>query len=158
MKIAKGMKVTLKVDLSVAGGQQLEKNQVEFVYGSGAMLSGLEAVLLGLEKGAKREGTLKAKDAFGNPAMHPLKKMKRTEFPKDLDLKIGEKLVAKGVNDMNVIMKIEKVSGDEVDVRLVHPLAEKDIKYAVEVVGVRPPPPAPPPPPADAVLELEEDK
>ncbi len=152
------MKVTLKVDLSVAGGQQLEKNQVEFVYGSGAMLSGLEAVLLGLEKGAKREGTLKAKDAFGNPAMHPLKKMKRTEFPKDLDLKIGEKLVAKGVNDMNVIMKIEKVSGDEVDVRLVHPLAEKDIKYAVEVVGVRPPPPAPPPPPADAVLELEEDK
>jgi len=158
VKIAKGMKVTLKVDLSVAGGQQLEKNQVEFVYGSGAMLSGLEAVLLGLEKGAKREGTLKAKDAFGNPAMHPLKKMKRTEFPKDLELKIGEKLVAKGVNDMNVIMKIEKVSGDEVDVRLLHPLAEKDIKYAVEVVGVRPPPPAPPPPPADAVLELEEDK
>ena len=47
------MKVTLKVDLSVAGGQQLEKNQVEFVYGSGAMLSGLEAVLQRLlsEKG-----------------------------------------------------------------------------------------------------------
>jgi FKBP-type peptidyl-prolyl cis-trans isomerase 2 len=108
VKISKGMKVTLKVDLSVAGGQQLEKNQVEFVYGSGAMLSGLEAVLAGLEKGAKREGTLKAKDAFGNPAMHPL--------------------------------------------------AEKDIQYAVEVVAVRPPPPAPPPPPADAVLELEEDK
>lgn len=154
------MKVTLKVDLSVAGGQQLEKNQVEFVYGSGAMLSGLETVLLGLEKGAKREGTLKAKDAFGNPAMHPLKKMKRTEFPKDLELKIGEKLVAKGLNDMNVIMKIEKVSGDEVDVRLVHPLAEKDIQYSVEVVGVRPPPPAPPPPPADALelTEVEDDK
>lgn len=155
MKIAKGMKVTLKVDLSVAGGQQLEKNQVEFVYGSGAMLSGLEAVLLGLEKGAKREGVLKAKDAFGNPAMHPLKKMKRSEFPKDVKLDVGEKLVAKGLNDMNVIMKVEKVSGDTVEVRLVHPLAEKDIKYSVEVVGVRPPPPAPPPPPADA-LELTE--
>ncbi len=154
------MKVTLKVDLSVAGGQQLEKNQVEFVYGSGAMLSGLEAVLEGLEKGAKREGTLKAKDAFGNPAMHPLKKMKRSDFPKDVKLEPGEKLVAKGVNDMNVIMKVEKVLGDDVDVRLVHPLAEKDIKYAVEVVAVRPPPPAPPPPPADALelTELEDDK
>ncbi len=149
------MKVTLKVDLSVAGGQQLEKNQVEFVFGSGAMLSGLEAVLVGLEKGAKREGVLKAKDAFGNPAMHPLKKMKRSDFPKDVKLEIGEKLVAKGVNDMNVIMKVEKVSADTVDVRLLHPLAEKDIKYSVEVVGVRPPPPAPPPPPADA-LELTE--
>lgn len=160
MKIAKGMKVTLKVDLSVAGGQQLEKNQVEFVFGAGAMLSGLEAVLEGLEKGAKREGVLKAKDAFGNSAMHPLKKMKRSDFPKDLKLEPGEKLVAKGVNDMNVIMKVEKVSGDDVDVRLVHPLAEKDIKYAVEVVAVRPPPPAPPPPPTDALelTEVEDDK
>lgn len=155
MKIEKGRRVTLKVDLSVAGGQQLEKNQVEYIQGSGTMLSGLEKVLEGLEKGAKREGVLKAKDAFGNPAMHPLKKMKRTEFPKDLELKVGEQLVAKGVNNMNVVLKIEKVGADEVDVRLVHPLAEKDIKYSVEVVNVTDP--RPPPMPA-AALELEEDK
>jgi len=148
------MKVTLKVDLSVAGGQQLEKNQVEFVFGSGTMLSGLEDVLNGLEAGAKRDGVLKAKDAFGNTAMHPLKKMKRTEFPADVKLVVGEKLVAKGVNDMNVIMKIEKVGADEVEVRLVHPLADKDIKYAVEVVQVRDP--RPPPMPA-AAMELDED-
>jgi len=155
VKIEKGRRITLKVDLSVAGGQQLEKNQVEFIFGAGAMLSGLEAVLEGLEKGAKREGVLKAKDAFGNPAMHPLKKMNRAEFPKDLDLKIGEKLVAKGVNDMNVIMQIEKVGADEVEVRLVHPLADKDIKYSVEVVQVSDP--RPPPMPV-AAMELEEDK
>jgi hypothetical protein len=40
-------------------------------------------------------------------------------------------------------------------VRLVHPLADKDIKYAVEVVNVTDP--RPPPMPA-AALELEEDK
>lgn len=155
MKIEKGRRVTLKVDLSVAGGQQLEKSQVEFIQGSGAMLSGLEKVLEGLEKGAKREGVIKAKDAFGNPAMHPLKKMKRNEFPKELELKPGEQLVAHGINDLNVILKIEKVTGDDVDVRLVHPLADKDIKYAVEVVQVTDP--RPPPMPV-AALELEEDK
>jgi FKBP-type peptidyl-prolyl cis-trans isomerase SlyD len=155
VKIEKGRRVTLKVDLSVAGGQQLEKNQVEFIQGAGSMLSGLEKVLEGLEKGAKREGVLKAKDAFGNTAMHPLKKMKRTEFPKELELKIGEKLVAKGINDLNVIMKVEKVGSDEVEVRLIHPLAEKDIKYSVEVVNVTDP--RPPPMPGGA-LELEEDK
>lgn len=154
MKIDNGRRVTLKVDLAVAGGQQLEKNQVEFIFGSGAMLSGLEAVLKGLEKGARREGVLKAKDAFGNPAMHPLKKMKRSEFPRELELKRGEKLVAKGVNDMNVVLQIETVSGDDVEVRLVHPLAEKDIKYAVEVVQVSDP--RPPPMPI-AALELEEE-
>jgi FKBP-type peptidyl-prolyl cis-trans isomerase SlyD len=155
VKIEKGRRVTVKVDLSVVGGASLEKSTVEYIHGAGTMLVGLEGVLTGLEKGAKRDGVLKAKDAFGNPSMHPLKKMKRTEFPKDLKLVPGEQLVAKGVNDdMNVVLRIEKVTGDDVDVRLVHPLAEKDIKYSVEVVQVSDP--RPPPMPAQA-LELEED-
>jgi FKBP-type peptidyl-prolyl cis-trans isomerase SlyD len=155
VKIEKGRRVTVKVDLSVVGGASLEKSTVEYIHGAGTMLVGLEGILTGLEKGAKRDGVLKAKDAFGNPSMHPLKKMKRTEFPKDLKLVPGEQLVAKGVNDdMNVVLRIEKVTGDDVDVRLVHPLAEKDIKYSVEVVQVSDP--RPPPMPAQA-LELEED-
>lgn len=157
VKIEKGRRVTLKVDLSVAGGQQLEKSTIEFIQGSGTLLPALEAVLNGLEKGAKRDGVLKAKDAFGNPNMQPIKKMKRSEFPKDAKLTVGEKLVAQGddKSHMNVILQIAKVSGDDVEVRLVHPLAEKDIKYSVEVVNVTDP--RPPPMPAKA-LDLEEEK
>lgn len=141
--------MTLKVELSVVGGPTLEKSTVEYIHGGGTMLPGLEAVLAGLEKGARREGVIKAKDAFGNPAMHPLKRMKRSEFPKDVKLEVGEKLIAKGANDMNVVLRIEKVSGDDVDVRLVHPLAEKDIQYTAEVVQVSDP--RPPPVPAQAL-------
>jgi FKBP-type peptidyl-prolyl cis-trans isomerase 2 len=156
VKIEKGRRVTLKVDLSVAGGQQLEKSTVEFIQGSGKLLPALEAVLDGLEKGAKRDGVLKAKDAFGNPALHPVKKMKRSEFPKDAKLTPGEKMVAASDDKakMNIILQIEKVSGDDVDVRLVHPLAEKDLSYALEVVQVSDP--RPPPMPASA-LKLEEE-
>jgi len=156
VKIEKGRRVKLKVDLSVAGGQQLEKSTVEYIQGGGSMLPGLEKLLEGLEAGAKRDGVLKAKDAFGNPAMHPLKKMKRSDFPKDAKLTEGEKLVAAGADKahMNVILQIVKVSGDDVEVRLVHPLADKDIKYAVEVVQVTDP--RPPPMPAKA-LDLEEE-
>lgn len=154
VKIENGRRVTLKVELSVVGGATLEKSTVEYIHGGGTMLPGLEAVLAGLEKGARREGVIKAKDAFGNPSMQPLKKMKRSAFPRDLKLEVGEKLVAKGENDMNVVLQIEKVSGDEVDVRLVHVLAEKDIRYSAEVIQVSDP--RPPPVPAQA-LELEED-
>jgi FKBP-type peptidyl-prolyl cis-trans isomerase 2 len=155
VKIENGRRVTVKVDLAVVGGASLEKSTVEYIHGAGTMLVGLEGVLAGLEKGAKREGVIKAKDAFGNPSMHPLKKMKRTEFPKDVKLVAGEQFAAKGANNMNVVLRIEKLDGDDVDVRLVHPLAEKDIKYSVEVVQVSDP--RPPPMPAQA-LELEEDK
>jgi FKBP-type peptidyl-prolyl cis-trans isomerase 2 len=156
VKIEKGRRVTLKVDLSVVGGAQLEKSTVEYIQGGGAMLPGIESLLAGLEKGAKREGVLKAKDAFGNPAMHPMKQMKRNEFPKETKIEPGTRFVAKGVDDkMNVILDIQKVSGDTVDVKLVHPLADKDIKYSVEVLQVSDP--RPPPVPAEA-LDLEPEK
>lgn len=150
VKIEKGRRVTLKVDLSVVGGATLEKSTVEFIQGSGTMLPGLERVLEGLEKGAKRDGVLKPKDAFG--AQQPLKKLKRSEFPKDAKLVAGEKFAGKAGNGMNVVLLIEKVTGDELEVRYVHPLAEKEIQYSVEVVQVSDP--RPPPMPAQA-LELE---
>ncbi len=153
MKIETGARVKLKVHLAVAGGKDLEKNVVEYIHGSGTMLAGLEKVLDGLEKGAKREGTLKARDAFGNPATHPHKKLKRSEFPKDAQLVAGERFAAHGGDGLNVVMLIEQISGDDIDVKLVHPLADKDIQYDLEVLAVTDP--TPPPLPARA-LKLEE--
>jgi FKBP-type peptidyl-prolyl cis-trans isomerase 2 len=154
VKIEKGRRVKVKVDLSVVGGASLEKSTVEYIQGGGTMLPGLETVLSGLEKGAKREGVIKAKEAFGATELPP-KKIKRSEFPKDAKLVVGEKFAGKAENGMNVILLIEKVTDAEVDVRYLHPLAEKDIKYAVEVVSVSDP--RPPPMPA-AAMDLEEEK
>lgn len=154
VKIEKGRRVKLKVHLQM-GGKDLEKNVVEYIQGGGSMLSGLEKVLEGLEKGAKREGTLKPKDAFGDPSRQPLKKIKRTELPKDAKLEAGARFVAHGENNMNVVLEVVKVTGDEVEVRMLHPLAEKEIKYAVEVLAVTDP--KPPPLPAKA-LKLEADE
>ena len=138
----------------MVGGDTLEKSVVEYIQGGGAMLPGLEKVLQGLEAGAKKDGVLKAKDAFGNPALHPVKKMKRAEFPKDLKLKLGERFTAKGVDGkLDVVLAIEKLSGDDVDVRLVHPLADKDLRYECEIISVTDP--KPPPLPAKA-MKLDE--
>jgi FKBP-type peptidyl-prolyl cis-trans isomerase 2 len=153
VKIEKGVRVRMKVHLAVAGGDTLEKSVVEYIHGGGTMLAGLEKVLDGLEKGAKRAGTLKAKDAFGNPAMHPIKKINRAEFPKDAKLEVGEKMVARGADGLNVVMHVVKVTADEVETRLVHPLAEKDITYDVEILSVTDP--TPPPLPAKA-MKLED--
>ena len=142
----------MKVDLSVkATGQQLEKSTVEYIHGGGMMLPGLEQALEGLEKGAKRDGVLAPKDAFG--AQQPIKKIKRSELPPEA--KAGEKLVGKAENGMNVVLSIEKVTDTEAEVRYIHPLAEKEIKYAVEVLQVSDP--RPPPMPAQA-LELEPEE
>jgi FKBP-type peptidyl-prolyl cis-trans isomerase SlyD len=151
VKIDNGLRVRLKVELTVVGGAVLEKSVVEYVHGGGAMLPGLEKVLAGLEPGTKRDGVLKAADAFGNPAMHPLKKMPRAEFPKDAKLTVGERFAAKGADGGEVLLQIEKADKDVVEVRLVHPLHDKDLRYAVEVMQVRDP--KPPPVPASILQE-----
>lgn len=153
VKIEKGRRVTVKVDLSVVGGGELEKKTVEYIQGSGTMLPALEAVLVGLEKGAKREGVLKAKEAFGAQQL-PTKKIKRTEFPKDAKLAEGERFAAKDDQKNDVVLLIEKAGKDEIEVRFLHPLADKDLKYILEVVQVSDP--RPPPMPV-AALELDEE-
>lgn len=154
MKIEKSRRVRIRVHLAIDGGDSIEKCVVEYVHGGGTMLPGLEALLVGKEKGTKLEGVLPAKEAFGNPAMHPVKKMKRTEFPAEAKLVAGERFAAKGVNGQDVVLSIEKVGSDEIDVRLVHPLADRNIRYEVEVLNVAEPA-RPPPIPAQA-LKLEE--
>ncbi len=154
VQIEHGRRVRLKVHLAVVGGETLEKSVVEYIHGGGTMLPGLERILQGLAAGAKKEGVLKAKEAFGNPSMHPVKKMKRAEFPPHIQLKLGERFMAKGGDgNLDVVLAVEKLAGDEVEVRLVHPLADKDIRYECEVIAVTDP--KPPPLPAKA-LKLDD--
>ena len=116
------------------------------------MLAGLEAAVAGLEKGAKKSGVIPAAQAFGDPAKQPTKPMKRSEFPTDLALEPGAQLVAKSDAGQPVVLEVLTVDGDAVTVRLVHPLAKKDISFDVEVLSVTD---RLPPPPPDALVELE---
>ncbi len=153
VKIEPGRRVTVRVELSVVGGSPLEKKTVEYIQGSGTMLPALEKILTGLEKGARREGVLKAQEAFGAVQL-PTRKIKRTEFPKDAKLVVGERFAAKDEQKNDVVLLIEKVDKDELEVRFLHPLADKDIQYSLEVVQVSDPRPPPLP---GAALELEEE-
>lgn len=156
MKIENGRRVRLKVKLKAVDGAEIEKSVVEYIHGSGTMLPGLERVLDGLEAGIKRQGVIKAANAFGDASFQREKRMSRREFPKDAKLKVGDRFMAKGAdNQQNVILEIFKLTGDDVIVHLRHPLADTDIEYDVHVLQVTDP--KPPPLPAAALARPVED-
>jgi FKBP-type peptidyl-prolyl cis-trans isomerase 2 len=155
VKIEKGRRVRLKVRLQVVDGDVLEQSVVEYFHGAGTMLAGLERVIEGLSAGDKKEGIIAAADAFGNPAAQPRKLLSRTEFPAGAVLKVGEEFAAKAEGGQDVVLLIEEAGDDQVQVRLVHPLASKDISYEVEVLAVTDP--TPPPLPATAIAEAEDE-
>ena len=153
VEIESGRRVRIRVHLEAVGGGTIEDSVVEYIQGAGKMLPGLEAELAGLGEGAKKSGVLPAALAFGDPAHSPHKTMKRDEFPKEIELEPGERFTAKGVTGVEVVLLLQKIEGDDVDVKLLHPLAEKDIQFKVEVLSVTDP--EPPPVPAEA-LKVEE--
>jgi FKBP-type peptidyl-prolyl cis-trans isomerase 2 len=159
MKIAKGMAVRLHVTLTTSEGQVIESSDksgpVDYVHGTGMMLPGLEKALEGLEAGAAKEGVIPAKDAFGTEEMLPTKDMARAEFPKDAKLEAGMAFQAKDEKGHTVSFKVVKVGEKLVTVRFMHPLAGKDIKFKVKVVGVKDPAVARPPAPPAEALELD---
>lgn len=156
VKIEKGRRVRLKVQLTIVDGDEIEKSVVEYIHGGGTMLPGLERVLDGLEKGAKKSGVIQAKNAFGDASFQRDKQMSRTEFPADIKLEAGSRFMAKGAdNKQDVVLEIAKADDKQVQVRLLHPLAEKDIAYDFEVLSVTDP--TPPPLPPDALGASEDE-
>ena len=162
VKIAKGMAVRIHVTLTAPDGTVIESSDksgpVDYIHGQGAMLPGLEKVLEGLVAGDARDGTIPARDAFGTEESLPTKQMPRAEFPKEAKLEPGMAFQAKGPHGEPVTFKVVKADEKDVTVRFLHPLAGKDIKFAVKVIGVKDPKTVlPPAPPAEA-LELTPDE
>jgi FKBP-type peptidyl-prolyl cis-trans isomerase SlyD len=151
VKIEKGKRVRLKVKLQVVGGEVIEQSVVEYFQGAGTMLLGLEKALEGLEKGAVVEGVIPAAEAFGNPATQPSKTIPRAEFPPDAKLEKGAEFAAKADGGGDVVLVVQSVTATQVEVRLAHPMAKKDISYQGEVLAVTDP--TPPPLPGAALLE-----
>jgi FKBP-type peptidyl-prolyl cis-trans isomerase 2 len=145
VKIEQGKRVRVHARLSVEGGDLIEDSVVEYAHGSGTMLAGLEKALDGLEPGAKKSGSIPPESAFGNAAAQPTKVLSRAEFPKDAAFEVGATFAAKGVNGQEIVLEVVKVDKDTLEVKFLHPLAQKTIAYDVEVLSVHnPPPPVPP--------------
>lgn len=158
MKIERGTKVRVAVELRKLDGTVIESSGVEYVQGGGTMLRGLEKALEGLEAGDSKEGVIPAADAFGTEEQLPTKAMPRAEFPKEAQLDVGAVFQAKDAGGRPVSFKIVAVTKETVTVRFLHPLMNQDIRFKVKVLAVTDPSVVQrvPPPPAEA-LKLEDD-
>ena len=156
MKIEQGKRVRLKLKLQVAGGDVIEQSVVEYFQGAGKMIAGVERVVEGMSPGEKKEGTIPAIDAFGNPVHQPKKSIGRTEFPKDAKLEKGSEFQAKSETGQDVVLVVDHADDKSVEVRLCHPLYKKDLQYQVEVISVTDP--TPPPLPGAALVEETDDE
>lgn len=108
-----------------------------FLENSQQIIPGLEKVLQLMNVGDKRKIEVKAPDAYGDVNPDLIVKVKKTQFPPDANLQVGDQFQVNN-DPHSPVFTIMAVETEEVTVDGNHPMAGKDLFFDVEIVGMRP--------------------
>ena len=135
--------VTLDYILKDDKGATLDESQAEggepikYVHGYGMLVPGLEAGLVGLKPGDKKDILVPADAGFGERDEELILEIDRGEFPDPEKITAGDEFVAESPDGDEVVMRVVELKPDAVVVDANHPLAGQTLHYAVEVREVR---------------------
>jgi FKBP-type peptidyl-prolyl cis-trans isomerase SlyD len=127
---------TLKVDGVVVDSSD-KSEPIQFIQGHGHIISGLENELYGMQVGEKKQVSVSANDGYGEVDKSAFAEIPRDEFPPDIPLKTGIGLQLRDQDGNIVEGYIREVGEKSVRLDFNHPLAGKDLDFAVEVVDLR---------------------
>lgn len=139
MAIKNGDKVKVKYIGTLEDGTVFDSSDkhgqpLEFEVGSGQIIKGFDAAVIGMKKGDQKDITLQPKDAYGYPSPNLMKKIPRAQFPKDQQIEPGMMLMIRLPDNREIPARIAIVDDNKVTLDLNHPLAGKVLKFHIEVV------------------------
>lgn len=112
-----------------------ESGPLELVIGAGEFFPGVESALVGMSVGDKKTVTLDADDAFGEYDDEQVMSLPRSEFPDDLDPKVGDTLELTDDDGEGLVVTVTDVADGEVILDANHPLAGEELTFEVELIG-----------------------
>lgn len=108
-----------------------------FLEQSQQIIPGLERVIALLNVGDKRKVEVKAADAYGEVNQELILQVKRTQFPPDAKLNVGDQFQV-NEDDHSPVFTVMAITNDEVTVDGNHPMAGKDLFFDIEITAMRP--------------------
>jgi FKBP-type peptidyl-prolyl cis-trans isomerase SlyD len=138
MNISKDTVVTLQYKVSEANGLLIEAPKEPMVYLHGGYentLPKIEAALEGKQKGDEVVLNLEPQDGFGQRDEALLRTIPKSEFPPGV--KVGGQLEGRTDAGEPHVFHVVKIKGDKVLLDGNHPLAGKQLRFQLKVIGVR---------------------
>ncbi|HUT78621.1 MAG TPA: peptidylprolyl isomerase [Polyangia bacterium] len=140
MKIQSETFVSIDYTLKLDSGDVVDKSEagapLEFVFGSGQIIPGLERRLAGMEQGERAAVVVEAAAGYGEVNEELWNEIPRAEFPADVDIKAGMMFNAETPHGP-IRFRVREAEGDVVVADFNHPLAGERLHFDVTVVGVR---------------------
>ncbi|MEL6465127.1 MAG: peptidylprolyl isomerase [Pseudomonadota bacterium] len=112
------------------------RDPLEFVVGSGQIISGLDTALPGMTKGEKKKVSIPCDQAYGpiNPALRQA--VPRDAIPDDIPLEVGLQLQMQTPQGQPMPVTIAELGDAEIMLDANHPLAGQDLVFDFEVISI----------------------
>ncbi|MCH8520041.1 MAG: peptidylprolyl isomerase [Nanoarchaeota archaeon] len=113
------------------------KEPLEFIFGVGQIIPGLEEGIDGLKVGEKKKiENISPDKAYGPKLEEAMQEVPKSQLPEDLDVQVGMQLAAQGPQGPIPVV-IAEIKEESVVVDFNHPLAGKTLTFEVEVIALR---------------------
>lgn len=112
------------------------RDPLEFTVGSGQIIPGLDAAVEGMAVGDKKTVDVPVDQAYGQPDPNAQQAVPRTDIPEDIPLDLGTQLQVQTPEGQVMPVTVVEVTEEQVTLDANHPLAGKDLTFAIEVVDI----------------------
>jgi FKBP-type peptidyl-prolyl cis-trans isomerase SlyD len=141
LKVADGQVIVMEYTLQVDGetiDTSAGHGPIEFIQGVGNIIPGLENALYGMAVGESKHVVVAPGDGYGEMDSEAFMEVPRGQFPEDIPLEIGTQLELHDEAGQPMVARIDQVGDSSVRLDFNHPLAGKELHFAVKIAGLRP--------------------
>jgi FKBP-type peptidyl-prolyl cis-trans isomerase 2 len=112
------------------------RDPLEFTVGSGQIIPGLDIALPGMAVGDKKVVEVPCAQAYGEADPNARQALPRAEIPADIPLDLGTQLQVQTPTGQVMQVVVAEVTDTEVTLDANHPLAGRDLTFAIELMDI----------------------
>ncbi len=112
------------------------RDPLEFTVGSGQIIPGLDVALPGMAVGDKKVVEVPCAQAYGEADPNARQAVPRAEIPADIPLDLGTQLQVQTPTGQVMQVVVAEVTDTEVTLDANHPLAGRDLTFAIELMDI----------------------
>ena len=112
------------------------RDPLEFALGSGQVIPGFDSGVTGMAVGDKKTINIPCAEAYGEVIEEAKQVVAREHIPADIPLDIGTQLQMQAANGQAMMVTVTEVTEESVTLDGNHPLAGKDLTFALELVSI----------------------
>jgi len=139
MVVEKGNKIKVEYTGSFESGEVFDSSEkhgspLEFGAGTGMVVPGFDAAVIGMDVGEEKSVILKPEEAYGEPQPNAVQKVPKDKFP--AEAKEGMMIGVPLPNGQQIPAKITKIDDKKVTIDMNHPMAGKVLVFKIKIVEI----------------------